>query len=78
MSEVSLCRGTSLIRNRVPIGRYSKIMPRTLYCPWGGLMFLMSEETLEMAAACKKKTPRLYMGTSLMRKTQPHRITIGP
>ena len=36
-------RGTSLIRNRPPVGPYSSPMPRTLRGSQGGGCFLMSE-----------------------------------
>ena len=36
-------RGTSLIRNRHPVGPYSRTMPRLLWRSWGGRQFLMSE-----------------------------------
>ena len=43
--RVVLCyyRGTLLIiRNRHPVGPYSRTMPRLLWRPWGGGRFLMS------------------------------------
>ena len=40
------CRGTSLIRNRRPLGPYSSTMPRALWGSQGGGRFLMSEEPL--------------------------------
>ena len=39
-------RGTSLIRNSAPLGPYSGTMPRALWWPWGGGLFLMSEVPL--------------------------------
>ena len=39
-------RGTSLIRNRHPVGPYSRTMPRLLWWSWGGWRFLMSEVPL--------------------------------
>ena len=36
------CRGTLLIRNRLPLGPYSGNMPRPLWWSWGGGQFLMS------------------------------------
>ena len=36
-------RGASLIRNRPPLGPYSRPMPRALCWSWGGWLFLMSE-----------------------------------
>ena len=36
-------RATSLIRNRAPLGPYSRIMPRALWWSDGGGLFLMSE-----------------------------------
>ena len=39
-------RGTSLIRNSAPLGSYSRTMSRTLWWPYGGLLFPMSEVTL--------------------------------
>ena len=44
MAEKSL--PTSLIRNRAPLGSYSRTMPRALWWPYGGLLFLMSEVSL--------------------------------
>ena len=41
-----LYRGTSLIRKRAPLGPYSRTMPRALWWPYGGLLFLMSEVPL--------------------------------
>jgi len=38
--------GTSLIRNRHPVGPYSRIMPRLLWRSWGGANFLMGEVPL--------------------------------
>ena len=32
-SEMSLARGTSLIRNSAPLGPYSRTMPRALWWP---------------------------------------------
>ena len=39
-------RGTSLIRNRASLAPYSRIMPRALWWPYGGGLFLMSEVPL--------------------------------
>ena len=40
-------RGTSLIRNRTPLGSYSRMMPRALWWALGeGGAFLMSEVPL--------------------------------
>ena len=33
-------RGASLIRNRPPLGPYSRPLPRALWCSWGGGHFL--------------------------------------
>ena len=41
-----LYRGTSLIRNRRPLGPYSRTMPRALRGSKGGGRFLMSEVPL--------------------------------
>ena len=38
VSEVP-CRGTSLIRNRIPLGPYSRAMPRALPWSYGGCCF---------------------------------------
>ena len=35
-----------LIRNSAPLGPYSRTMPRALWSPWGGGLFLMSEVPL--------------------------------
>ena len=39
-------RGTSIVRNSAPLGPYSKNMPRPLWRPEGGGVFLMSEVAL--------------------------------
>ena len=39
-------RGASLKRNCVFTGTYSRRMPGALWCPHGGVLFLMSEVTL--------------------------------
>ena len=39
-------RGTSLIRNSPLLGPYSRTVPRALWWPWGGGVFLMSEVPL--------------------------------
>jgi len=39
-------RGTSLIRNSAPLGTFSRNMPRALWWPLGGGLFLMSEVPL--------------------------------
>jgi len=41
-------RGTSPIRNSAPLGPYSRTMPRALWKPEGGGLFLMSEVPLEL------------------------------
>ena len=51
-SQRTLYRGTSLIRNSLPLGPFSRTLPRALWWSWGGGRFLMSEVPL-------------YMGTSL-------------
>jgi len=38
--------GTSSIRNRFPVGPYSRAMPRALWWSQGGGLFLMSEVPL--------------------------------
>ena len=37
---------TSLTRNSADLGPYSRAMPRTLWCSWGGGLFLMGEVPL--------------------------------
>jgi len=39
-------RGTSLIRNRPPLGPYSRTMSKGLWWPYGGVIFLESEVPL--------------------------------
>ena len=39
-------RGTLLMRNRPPLGSYSRTMPRAPWWPWGGGQFLVSEVPL--------------------------------
>ena len=46
MSKVPLYRDTSLIRNRLSLGPYSRPMPRALWWSYGGGRFLMSEVPL--------------------------------
>ena len=41
------CRGNSPIRNSAPLGPYSRTMPRALWNPKGGGLFLMSEVPLQ-------------------------------
>ena len=43
LSTKCVYRGTSLIRNRRPLGTYSTTMPRALWGSSGGGHFLMSE-----------------------------------
>ena len=68
-------RGTSLIRNRAPLGPYGRTMPRTL---WEGV-FLMSEVTLytetgfPTASACGAETkggPGIFPGTHRERERE--------
>ena len=42
MSDAPL-RGTSSIRNRLPVGPYRRTMPRVVGGSWGGGRFLMGE-----------------------------------
>ena len=42
-SEIRVYRSTSPIRNRHPLEPYSRTMPRAIWWPWGGGLFLMSE-----------------------------------
>jgi len=44
--RVGSYRGTSLIRNCLLLGPYSRPMPRVLWCSYGGGLFLMSEGPL--------------------------------
>ena len=44
-------RGTSLIRNRLHLGPYSKTMARALWKGYGGLRFLTSDVALQGAQA---------------------------
>ena len=46
MSESSLYRVTSLIRNRPTLAPYSRFVARALWWSWGGGRFLMSEVPL--------------------------------
>jgi len=41
-------RGTSLIRNSAPLGTYGSNMPRALWRPSGGGLFLVSEVSLQL------------------------------
>ena len=47
-------RGTSLRRNRTPLGPYSRTMHRALWWPYGGLLFLMSEVPLPDIVPCAR------------------------
>ena len=61
-------RGTSMIGNSTPLGTYSRTMPEAIWWPWGGVLFLMSEEPLYMAAVLvrtKIPTPLLSLERSL-------------
>ena len=40
-------RGTSPVRNRLPLGTYSRTMPRVIWLPQGGGHFIMSGEPLQ-------------------------------
>ena len=46
LKTVGPYRGTSLIRNRLPLGPYTGHMPRALWWSDGGRLFLMSEVPL--------------------------------
>ena len=48
-TKVGRYMGTSLRRNRIPLGSYSSTMPRALRWPQGGVLFLMSEVPLYTA-----------------------------
>ena len=39
-------RGTSVMRNSAPLGSYSRTMPRAMWKPKRGGLFLMSEKPL--------------------------------
>jgi len=45
--------GSSVIRNRAPLGPYSREMPRALWRPYGGGLFLMSEVPLYRGCVSK-------------------------
>ena len=54
--------GPSLIRNRHPVGPYSRTMPRALWWSWGGGMFLMSEvPRLARFQLVHSRFPRLHL-----------------
>ena len=44
--SVGTCRGTLLVRNRFPLGTYSRTMSGAVWCSWWGGRFLMSEVPL--------------------------------
>ena len=48
MSDVPLYRGTSLMRNSLPLGPYSRPVPRNLWWSWEGGLFRVSEVTLKV------------------------------
>ena len=39
-------RSTAIIKNSALLGNYTRTMPRALWCPLGGGLFLMSEVPL--------------------------------
>jgi len=62
-SRVLPYRGTSLIRNRAPLGPYSRTMPMALWKPWGGGLFLMSEVPLYKRPLARAQ-PRAESGSA--------------
>ena len=78
-------RGTSLIRNRLLPGPYSRTMPRALWCSWGGGRFFISQIPLYglgriPRSSCAATPPRTTVQGYLAHKKQPTppRTTIGP
>ena len=57
MLEKVTCRGTSLRRNRRPLGPYRRTMPRALWESWGGGRFRMSEVPLYARPARSRLLP---------------------
>ena len=53
-----LYRGTASIRNRLPVGPYSRAMPRAIWRSWGGALFLMIQVPLYEAF----RTPHNVVG----------------
>ena len=53
-------RGTSLIRNSVPLGPYSRKLPRAFWRPSGGELFLLSEVHLSSPSIQPQKVPRHF------------------
>ena len=51
-------RGTSLMRNRIPLGPCSRTMPRVLWWPCGGGLFLISEVRVPLYRNLARKKPR--------------------
>ena len=53
-------RGTSLIRNHLRLGPYSRTMPRALWGPWGRLRFLASEVALHTLCVSRERGASLH------------------
>ena len=66
------CRGTSLIRNRDPVGPYSRTMPTLLWWRYGGRRFLISKVTLYTRHPCtpapESSTPKQRRGPIMKRE----------
>jgi hypothetical protein len=72
-------RDTTSIKNSTPLGPYSRTMPRALWKPWGGGLFLMSEVPLYRlraksgpARAFYVRRDLYYRGTSPTRNCAPN------
>ena len=59
-------RGTSLIRNCAPLGSFSRTMPRALWRPCGGMLFLVSGNMLK----CVRAPCRFWEVRNLLVKTR--------
>jgi len=55
-------RGTSLIRNSLPLGFYSRAMPRALWCSYGGLLFLMRQVSLYASTWALRSRSQVTLG----------------
>ena len=60
-------RGYSKLRTHTAVRPYGRASPRSIGPPWGLCASLITSNTCTV-----------YRGTSIIKDTQPHRITIGP
>ena len=58
-------RGTSRVRISAPPGLDSRTMPKALWRPYGGLLFLVSEVPLSTSTVGHTYAPTTCLGTSM-------------